>query len=278
MKIELTEELINSVLPNTLITVDEEIPLTTRLEPYVRDSVRWLESLIIGDVQLPPELEEMAVRIVMQRAVIHAIPALDLVVTPTGFGVVSADGLVPASKERIERLIASISEYLNYNVLNLQADCVGIQEWVESKRGKWYCSTFFPFLDDVVPLKRDGQDVFQVYKKARDLAMEFEAVLAEKYLGSKLMDNLRTGYYNDTYDRTYQPVDAIRRSVVKYVSRHLNREKSGCPDPHEIWHLAEPILRLVHQDKKLHKIWKDSMEKQFGVEPFKNTRKGGYFF
>ena len=278
MNIELTEELIQSVLPNTLITVDEEIPLSTRIEPYVKDSVRWLESLVIGDVQLPPELEEMAVRAVILRAVIHAVPALDLVVTPTGFGVVSADGLVPASKERIERLIATLSADLNIVILELQGACVDCPDWVESKRGKWYCSTFFPFLDDADFLKRDDQDVFQVYKTARDLAMEFESSLAEKYLGSELMDKLRSGFYNGTYDRSYQPTDAIRRSVSKYVSRHLKREKSRCPDPHEIWHLAEPILRLVHQDKKLNKIWKDTMGKKFEVEPFQNTRKGGYFF
>lgn len=278
MNIELTDELVNSVLPNTLITVDEETPLSARIEPYVQDSVRWLESLVIGDVQLPPKLEKMAVRAVILRTVIHAVPALDLVVTPTGFGVVSADGLVPASKERIERLISSLSADLNRITLELQEECVANPEWVASKRGKWYCSTFFPYLDDADYLKRDGQDVFQVYKAARDLALEFEAKLAEEYLGSELLDKLRTGVYNGTYDRTYLPVDAIRRSVVKYVSRHLRREKSGCPDGHEMWHFAEPIMRLVRQDKKLNKIWKDTMQKKFEVEPFQNTRKGGYFF
>lgn len=278
MTIQLSEELIQSVLPNTLITVDEEIPLSARVEPYVRDSVRWLESLVTGDVQLPPELEEMAVRAVILRAVIHAVPALDLVVTPTGFGVVSADGLVPASKERIERLISTLSADLDRIILKLQGDCVGCPEWVASKRGEWYCATFFPYLDDADFLKRDGQDVFQVYKAARGLALEFEARLAEEYLGSDLMDRLRTGFYDGTYERSYLPVDMIRRSVVKYVSRHLRREKSGCPDPHEIWHLAEPILRLVRQDRKLNKVWKDTMGKIFEVEPFRNTRKGGYFF
>ena len=278
MNIELTEELINSVIPNTLITVDEETPLSARIEPYVLDSVRWLESLVTGGVQLPPELEKMAVRAVVIRAVIHAVPALDLVVTPTGFGVVSADGLVPASKERIERLIASLSEDLNSIVLELQGLCVACPEWVESKLGKWYCATFYPYLDDVDFVKRDGQDVYQVYKKARELALEVESRLAEEYLGSELMDRLRSGMYDGTYDLSCLPVEMIRRSVVKYVERHLRREKSGCPDPHEIWHLAEPVLRVVRQDKKLNKLWKDSMGKKFDVEPFQNTRKGGYFF
>ena len=37
-----------------------------------------------------------------------AIPSLDLVLTPNGFGIVNTTTIVPASKERIERLQLSI--------------------------------------------------------------------------------------------------------------------------------------------------------------------------
>lgn len=278
MNIELTDELVNSVLPNTLITVDEETPLSARIEPYVKDSVRWLESLVIGDVQLPPELEEMAVRAVILRTVIHAVPALDLVVTPTGFGVVSADGLVPASKERIERLIASLSKNLNNVILRLQHECVDFPDWRESDCGKWYCSTFYPYLADASSLTKEGQDLFQVYKKVREIALEFETRLSDEYIGSELMDKLRHGLYDGTIDGSHPVISSIRYNVVKYVTAYLRPCRPGCPNPHEIWHFAESILRLVRQDKKLNKIWKDSMGKKFDVEPFKNTRKGGYFF
>lgn len=277
MNIELTEELIQSVLPNTLITVDEEIPLSARIEPYVKDSVRWLESLVIGDVQLPPELEEMAVRAVILRAVIHAVPALDLVVTPTGFGVVSADGLVPASKERIERLISSLSADLNYTVLNLQQKCIGCVDWRESARGKWYCSTFYPYLADASSLTKEGQDLFQVYKTARGIAEQFENTLAEEYLGYDLMDFLRSDFYT-TSGKYCNLISLIHGGICQYVVQNIKSRNSGCPNPHTPWHFAESILRLVRQDKKLHKIWKDTMGKKFEVEPFQNTRKGAFFF
>lgn len=278
MNIELTDELVNSVLPNTLITVDEESSLSARIEPYVKDSVRWLESLVIGDVLLPPELEEMAVRAVILRAVIHAIPALDLVVTPTGFGVVSADGLVPASKERIERLISSLSKNLDNVILRLQHECVDCPDWRNSVRGKWYCSTFFPYLDDADSFTKDGQDIFQVYKKVREIALEFETRLSDEYIGSELMDKLRRGLYDGTIDGAHPVISSIRYNVVKYVTAYLRPSIPGCPNEHGLWHFAESILRLVRQDKKLNKIWKDSMGKKFEVDPFKNSRKGGYFF
>lgn len=277
MDIQLTEELVNSVLPNTLITVDEETPLSARIEPYVKDSVRWLESLVIGDVQLPPDLEEMAIRAVILRAVIQAVPALDLVVTPTGFGVVSADSLVPASKERIERLIATLSQYLDSTIQILQTKCVHCQDWRESARGKWYCSTFYPYLGDASSLTKEGQDLFQVYKTARGLAEQFENTLAEEYLGYDLMIFLKSEYYGIS-DKYFNLLNLLHEGICRYVARNITSRNSGCPNPHVPWHFAESILRLVRQDKKLNKIWKDSMGKKFEVEPFKNTRKGGYFF
>ncbi len=277
MNIVLSEELVKSVLPNTLITVDEETPLAARIEPYVKDSIRWIESLVVGDVQLPPELEEMAVRAVILRAVIHAIPALDLVVTPSGFGVVSSQNLAPASKERIERLIASLSSSLNDLILQLQENCVGCPEWRDSARGRWYCSTFYPYLRNAVPLAKEGQDVFDVYRQARELAVEFESALEEEYLGKELMDYLRSGLFSSDPAKEII-LTRLCGGIYRYIAQNIRSRSLRCPDEHIPWHFAESILNLVKQDKKLRKIWKDSMGKKFDVEPFKNTRKGGYFF
>lgn len=278
MDITLTDELINAVLPNTIITVDEEAPLAARIEPYVKDSVRWIESFVTGDVQLPPDLEEMASHAVILRAVIHAIPALDLVVTPTGFGVISSSNLVPASKERIERLISSLSSSLDDIMLLLQEKCVCCESWRNSACGRWYCSTFIPFLSDVSALRNDN-DIFPIYTNARGHALKIESMLAEDYLGYLLMSKLRLGFLNGTYDKSHPVVSAIRAGILRYAAVHSNvAERFRCPDHHEVWHLSEHILRLVHQDPELLEIWENTMQDKFDVEPFRNTRKGGYFF
>ncbi len=277
MEINLTEELVQSVLPNTLITVDEETPLSARIAPYVKDSIRWIESLVIGDVELPEDLQEMAVRAVIIHAFIHAIPALDIVVTPSGFGVISSQGLAPASKERVERLIASLSNSLNCVVLDLQQRCVYCQEWRESALGKWYCASFYPFVKDASYQAKEGQDVFSVYKRARELAIGFESSLAEEYLGSELMNYLREMRFDPITDSN-PVVYRLTCAVSQYIAQNINSRSTRCPDEHIPWHFAESILNIVKQDKKLRKIWKDSMGKNFDVEPFKNTRKGGYFF
>ncbi len=274
MEIQLTEELVQSVLPNTLITVDEEFPLSARIEPYVKDSIRWIESLVIGDVELPPELEEMAVRAVIIRAVIHAIPAMDLVVTPSGFGVVSSQNLAPASKERIERLIDSLSSSLNEQILLLQEKCVNCEDWRNSDRGRWYCSTFLPFLADVSYQSKD--DIYEVYKIARGLAEKIESMIAEEYIGFELMNSLRSGFYDCTYDMSVPVISALRTGIHRYVSQHMRKDPYRCPDDHEAWHLAESILIHIKRDPVLFHVWKCTFKN--GLKPFKNTRKGGYFF
>lgn len=278
MDIELTDNLIESVLPNVIVTLDEETPLSARIEPYVKDSVRWIESLVIGDVQLPPELEEMAVRAVILRAVIHAVPALDLVVTPTGFGVISSSNLVPASKERIERLVTSLSASLNDLVLLLQEKCIGCEVWRNSARGRWYSTSFIPYLSDVVPISKD-RDILAVYTEARGNALKIESMLAEDYLGYLLMAKLRDGFIAGTYEKSHPVVSAIRAGILRYVAIHSrSSERFRCPYEHELWHLAEHILRMVREDPELREVWENTMQDKFEVEPFKNTRKGGYFF
>ena len=47
-------------------------------------------------------------RIVAFDAFRNAVPHLDLILTPNGFGIVNNSNIAPASKERVERLIASL--------------------------------------------------------------------------------------------------------------------------------------------------------------------------
>ena len=46
--------------------------------------------------------------LVIAEALLRAIPSLDIVLTPNGFGIVSTNNITPASKPRIDRLIGSM--------------------------------------------------------------------------------------------------------------------------------------------------------------------------
>lgn len=276
MKVEITEALLEQVLPNSIVAVDEEVSLADRVAPYVRDSCRWLESTTVGDVELPESLHEMAVRAVVMRAVIKAIPALDLVVTPSGFGVVSSSNVAPASKERVERLISSLSSSLNDLVIDLQRRCVAVPEWRESTVGRWYCATFLPYVSDVMGLVKNT-DPLTVYSDARSLAQDLESRIAEDYIGYPLMSKIKRRFIEGVYDVSTPVVASIRSETLRYVADSLGSAGHECPNPHDPWHAAEAILREIKQDDDLLAEWQEYQSANKS-EGFKNTRKGGYFF
>lgn len=130
--------------PNVFTTVDGEVSLFEKLSPALLSAQMWLESIapiqyVYGNTtsgsadgspeesqseeadaapQVPSEdvvLQHTACRTLTERIVVleafrRAIPSLDLVLTPNGFGIVSNDNMAPASSDRVSRLIDQLEE------------------------------------------------------------------------------------------------------------------------------------------------------------------------
>jgi hypothetical protein len=90
------------------------------LKPFIEESEYWLKTELFGDdlyeaVSLPetnPAVLRTAKTVVCLHAYLSAIPFVDLIQTPTGFAVVNNTNQSPASKERVERLIAFVEKRL----------------------------------------------------------------------------------------------------------------------------------------------------------------------
>lgn len=85
----------------------------TDIEPYVRSSEQRIKNRILGTdlyviVEDPDfadaDLLQLCCSVIANHAFWDAAPFLDLVLTDSGFAVISATNKVPASKERVERL------------------------------------------------------------------------------------------------------------------------------------------------------------------------------
>ena len=103
-------------LPNALTTVEGETPLYDKISPYLSKAQAWLAKHFTGtDILAAIEtaepadpLRELCAHIVAVDAFRRAIPSLDLILTPNGFGIVSNQNVVPASADRVKRLIDSL--------------------------------------------------------------------------------------------------------------------------------------------------------------------------
>ena len=103
---------LRTFLPNAFETIDGEVQLFDKLSPWLKESEEWLKENIVGDciafVDEESPLYSNMQSFVVADAFAKAIPSLDLVLTPNGFGIVSTNNIAPASKDRVERLIKSL--------------------------------------------------------------------------------------------------------------------------------------------------------------------------
>lgn len=102
-----TSEQLASLIPNTTVTVTGETPLLTKLTPFLESSELWisdtfLSAAILADIATRPDTDTL--RTLTEQALAYdafhrAIPHLDIILTPNGFGIVSNSNVAPASNK-----------------------------------------------------------------------------------------------------------------------------------------------------------------------------------
>ena len=105
-------------VPNVLKSVQGETLLFDKIAPHLEVAEAWLTTTFLSEAVLTElltrdannKLLHYARMAVVAEAMLHAVPQLDLVLTPNGFGVVSNTNIAPASKERVERLLLSLEK------------------------------------------------------------------------------------------------------------------------------------------------------------------------
>ena len=83
------------------------------IAPHLDDTLQSINCVLLGDMadklETVPGLEQAVTKLVCLRTYQEQIPQLDLVLTPTGFGVVSNQNLAPASADRVKNLLQQVT-------------------------------------------------------------------------------------------------------------------------------------------------------------------------
>lgn len=276
---KITKEEIRSFIPNVLHEVEGEELLSDKMLPWIQFAESWLYEHIIGrGFELPEELERNAMKIIVNKAYALAIPSLDLSLTPAGFSVVNTEGRAPASKERVERLIKSLNDFVDANLPPFLISLSKIEEWRKTGRASFWFSTFMYGLYDAQDMRRE-EDLLTNYMKMREIALQFQTDIAHEYLGKDVIrELLGAAYTEEPESQKYIIWQMVHRAELRYVASHLLSDKIKCPDEHELWHLMQPIILQIRNSPELFDMWNAEMGDQFDVRPFQNKKKGGYFF
>lgn len=207
-------------LPNALATCEGEATLYDKLDFYLAGAERWLADNVTGTdllVTISAKAETEPIRllcaqIVACHAMYSAVPSLDLVLTPNGFGIVNNGNIVPASADRVkslrDTLIANRDEYLQQLLLLLSKD----SSWRESEQGKVFGSTLFPTLE-LCKLMGKTTELWRNYRPLRQQLVLIEDELAEKYISEEIYKRFREHAQSGAMTAKELPLVEILRAI-----------------------------------------------------------------
>lgn len=270
----LSKEMLRRYIPNVLTEVEGETPLVDKLSPFIDSAKIWIETEFLGpDDFLSDKHNDFALKIIVAKAFADALPSLDLVVTPSGIAVISTDSLAPASKERVERLIKSLRDYVRANICLLVEICKAYPEWRDSDRGRYFCSTFLSLTD--CP---DFQDtIYGTFDVMRGKCLVVEREMADRYLGHSLMSKIRADLNSGRLKSGSTLFGTLHATIIALL------DKTGSAGgkwlfPDTMWNTCRPIIFELDSYAEYKSVWLAEMGDRFNSPGFVNDIKGGFYF
>lgn len=215
--------------------------------------------------------------LIKQLAALHAfliaIPNLDLVLTPNGFGIVSNSNIAPASKERVERLMAAVEtqrdnvleQYLKYTFLYFN------NSYLQTSQGKYFFATLFPNLD---LCNRCGitEHRWQEYQRLREKLITIETTLENEYFSRPQMKTFRHRILAWSYSKP----ETLETTVIESIRNlEISILTDGKPHPQT----ARDIVNVLRSEPRLFSDWANSdTAKLFSPELFINKKSSGGFW
>lgn len=152
-----SNEILQKYVPNTLKAVAGERSLFDKIAYHLQQSETWLSQTflsskvlekLIGEGDSSPLLHHCRMAVAAD-AMLHAVPQLDLILTPNGFGIVNNQNIVPASKERVDRLLAGLEKLRDDALTIILSMLPAAHQWTDSEQFRYFAATMFADLDTI---------------------------------------------------------------------------------------------------------------------------------
>lgn len=185
-------------IPNQVVTVKGEQTLYEKIAYWLDTAEQWIFDTfcpasvidaILADNPQSAILHPLAA-IAAHQALADAIPSLDLVQTVNGFAVVSNQNLAPASRDRVDRLIAAHRSQRDTAISALIPRLAAVPQWRDTPQCDYFRSTLFPTPAHIRPLA-SGAATWERYEELHPDIAAAEDRLAAEYISPELMQRLR---------------------------------------------------------------------------------------
>ena len=275
MKLITTDEQLRLLIPNVLVTAEGEPTLIEKLYPFLETAEQWAIDNFIPEVIFEEIAEDDGFgpnerfrypleKLVACQAYMTAIPSLDLVLTPNGFGIVSNQNIVPASRERVDALMNSLESQRDSAIEALILRLSSRTDWQQSAQGKYFGATMFPLLNLCRRLAI-REHIWDFYQQLHERLIKIENVLADTYFSQEQMQVFRSQvlvqYSNSKpiEERVIRSLQAYELQLLTDIQVHpqcyydlvtIIRER---PDDFPAWHtssVADLYTPKIFQNKK----------------------------
>ena len=288
MRIITTDEQLRRLIPNVLANVEGEATLMEKMTPFLETSEEWVKQFfvpddlfgLIAEFSAPAETAAEnssigAIRITLEKVIVCqaymcAIPTLDLVLTPNGFGIVSNQNVAPASKERVERLLFSIEAARDRTLEQLLLRMPAVEGWEESTQGRYFASTLFPFLSLCHRLAI-REHLWEEYQLLHERLVKIENVLAETYFSQEQMTVFRQHVMNQM--RECNPLEEHVIRSLQSLELLLVSDMQCHPQS------FYDLVNIIREHEEIFPVWHASSTAQlYTPAVFRNKkRSGGYW-
>ena len=258
-KLITNDDTLRQYLPNVFATVKGEVSLFDKVKVDIDLAENWvIETFVstktfntICGYTADNPIRIITAKLIASEALRRAIPSLDLVLTPNGFGVVSNQNIAPASKERVDRLIGSLADYRDDCIANLLPALVGARQWLSSKQCEFFAASLFPNFDKFNSLDAMDYavDKWQKYLELREKAIDIENSIAEEFISPQLLVTLRKNCISDMLELSQMHVcEAVQYEVLRVlVDKPIRTNKMlsvvnfirNNPESFPEWHASE---------------------------------------
>lgn len=278
MKLITTDAQLRAHIPNIIASVKGETPFIERLSHFLYLAEDWVQTTftststfntICGYTDDNP-IKESCSRLVVADALRRAIPSLDIVLTPNGFGVVSTQNLAPASKPRVDRLVGSMLAHRDDCIAALLPELIGASKWLTSPQADFFGSTLFPDLGIVDAVGGATGSKWDKYLELRPQVIDLETSLAEEWLSPELLSALRSeNLRGDLTEKRSVIVRQVKAQILGYL-------KSGS---FSFRRLADIVNRIRENEADFPEWHQSETAKLFAPPVFRNEKKSkGYWF
>lgn len=264
-------------VPNSIAPVKGETTLFDKISVHLQLAEQWVCDTFTSDSTLTRiasytdsnMLKHYIGQIIVAEALHRAVPSLDLVMTPNGFGIVSNNTITPASKQRVDRLLGNLIDLRDDAIENALLLLPEAHAWADSRQSQFFGATLFPNID-LATLCGVNSNRWTKYIELRSRVFSIEQSLADEYFSPELMDVLRRQFlFGDLSVERLKVVHLIRSQIVDVL---LDRPINGTR--------MRDCVNYIRYNPTLFHEWQNSeTAKLFSPPKFENDKKAkGYFF